>query len=229
MSAERRLLSTDDPRVRAAKREIRYARSRDMIEEAWRPSEIGLRSAPTSVGWQIVGHALVYNQISDDLGGFRERIAPGALTAVLRSKALDTRALFNHNMDMVLGRVKSGTLRLADTPQGLRYVVDPPATTYAENLLALLERGDVDQSSFAFRVAKNGETWEEADDGLLLRTITKLSDLFDVSPVTMPAYPQTDAGVASSPLEDGRTNAPESFPHRAALDRAVKRLERLIA
>lgn len=143
---------------------------------------------------RIVGHAAVFNQLSEDLGGFREQIAPGAFTEALEKD--DVRALFNHNPDHVLGRNRAGTLKLVEDQRGLAIDINPPDTTAAADLLTLLERGDVTQMSFGFSVRPNGEEWEKRDNGLWVRTVKRVR-LFDVSPVTYPAYPMTDVALRS--------------------------------
>ncbi len=137
-------------------------------------------------GQEVVGHASVFNSLSEDLGGFREMIAPDAFSDVLND---DVRALFNHDPNMILARTKSGTLRLSVTEKGLEYRFDAPDTTAGRDLLVSLKRGDIDQSSFGFRVAD--DVWEKRD-GEVVRVITKFERLFDVSPVVFPAYPDTD-------------------------------------
>lgn len=138
----------------------------------------------------IRGHAAVFNTLSENLGGFREQIAPGAFDDVL---ADDVRALFNHEDSKILGRTAAKTMRIGVDAAGLTYEIDPPDTQYGRDLLVSLERGDITQSSFGFRVAVNGDSWGENADGVLIRTITKVARLYDVSPVTFPAYPATDS------------------------------------
>ena len=125
----------------------------------------------------------------------------------------DVRGLFNHDPNLVLGRTLAGTLTLEDNPPtGLRYIIDPPDVSYANDLRVSMERGDVNQSSFAFRIARGGDVWEEDEEsGLLIRTITKFSGLYDMSPVTYPAYPSTDSGVAShTPSELDEESSPST-------------------
>lgn len=107
--------------------------------------------------------------------------------------------LFNHDSNLVLGRVGAGTMVLEDNPPvGVRYTIDAPDTSYANDLRVSMERGDVYQSSFAFRLARQGDEWhEDEESGMLIRTIIKFSRLYDMSPVTYPAYPATDSGAAS--------------------------------
>lgn len=168
-----------------------------MIKELERryipPTEIRI-TREADLAPRIVGHAAVFNQLSEDLGGFREQIAPGAFTEALEKD--DVRALFNHNPDHVLGRNRAGTLKLAEDTRGLAVDINPPDTSAAADLLALLERGDVTQMSFGFSIRPNGENWAKNDEGLWIRTITRVR-LFDVSPVTYPAYPTTDVAIRS--------------------------------
>lgn len=140
----------------------------------------------------IVGHAAVFNQLSEDLGGFREQIAAGAFADAIKTD--DVRALFNHNPDYVLGRNLSGTLKLAEDARGLAIEIDPPDTQFAKDLIVSMQRGDINQMSFGFSVRPNGQNWAKDDAGAVIRTLTKVR-LFDVSPVTYPAYPQTDVAV----------------------------------
>lgn len=140
----------------------------------------------------IRGHAAVFNQLSEDLGGFREQIAPGAFTDAIKQD--DVRALWNHNSDYVLGRNRSGTLTLAEDARGLAVEIDAPDTQWARDLLVSLKRGDVNQMSFGFSLRPNGQDWAKDDSGQVVRTLKRLR-LYDVSPVTYPAYPQTDVGV----------------------------------
>lgn len=139
----------------------------------------------------IRGHAAVFDKWSEDLGGFRERILHGAFASAILED--DVRALFNHDSNMVLGRNRSGTLRMAEDDWGLSVEIDPPDTQWARDLLVSMRRGDITQMSFGFKVEKGGQSWGKDDQGST-RTLTKVR-LFDVSPVTYPAYPQTDVAV----------------------------------
>ncbi len=134
-------------------------------------------------GNTIRGYAAVYNSDSEWMGGFYEQIAKGAFDEVMDN---DTRAYFNHDENLLLGRVSSGTLRLSSDERGLYYEVDLPNTSYAKDLVELMKRGDVNQSSFAFLIDR--DRWEERD-GKTYRIIEKVSRLLDVSPVAQPAYP----------------------------------------
>jgi len=174
---------------------------------------------------QISGYAAVFNELSDDLGGFREKIQPGAFSEAIVND--DVRALWNHDSNYVLGRNKAGTLKLSEDEHGLHYVVDLPDTQWAKDLSESIKRGDVTQSSFGFMV--DSDEWSK-QDGETVRTLTKVT-LFDVSPVTYPAYPQTSTS-ARSILEANKDRIPddgaESGPTTTArLDIQKKKLELL--
>jgi uncharacterized protein len=138
----------------------------------------------------IVGHAAVFNSLSEMLWGFREIIAPGAFTDAIAKS--DVRALVNHEPSFVLGRKKNGTLKLWEDERGLAIDIDPPETQWADDLLISIGRGDIDQMSFGFTVAE--DSWDTVD-GETRRTILRIDELFDVSPVTFPAYPETDTAL----------------------------------
>lgn len=139
---------------------------------------------------KIAGHAAKFDSLSEDLGGFRERIAPGAFAKALTSG--DIRALWNHDPNFVLGRNKSGTLRLSEDSAGLFYECDLPDNQLMRDMvLAPIARGDVNQCSFGF--STNADKWAKVD-GEWIRTLLDV-DLFDVSPVTYPAYQSTDVAV----------------------------------
>jgi uncharacterized protein len=139
---------------------------------------------------KIVGYGAVFNSLSENLGGFREIIAPDAFNGVLNDP--HTRGLYNHSSDMVLGR-NGTTMKLSVDDTGLKYEIDPPDTSYARDLLVSMERGDVDQSSFQFTVEQ--DSWDEDEEGRTIRTIEKIGRLIDVSPVTFPAYPDATSNV----------------------------------
>lgn len=160
-----------------------------------------IRSLPMKAEWRveesddgvkIAGYAAKFNELSEEMMGFREKIAPGAFAASLE-RGDDVRALWNHNDDYVLGRTASGTLRLAEDDIGLKYEIDPPDTQWARDRIESIKRGDVNQSSFGFVVVTDDVTRE---DGNEIRTLLEV-DLFDVSPVTYPAYPQTESEIRS--------------------------------
>jgi HK97 family phage prohead protease len=143
----------------------------------------------------IYGYAAVFDQLSEVLWGFQEKIARGAFAKAILED--DVRALFNHDPNYVLGRNLAKTLRMWEDIHGLRFEVEPPDTQVGRDLLESIKRGDIDQMSFAFRAIK--EEWEELDKAndagaWFIRTLMEVK-LYDVSIVTYPAYPQTSAAV----------------------------------
>tara|TARA_Y100000310_G_scaffold345430_1_gene464871 strand:- start:7321 stop:7923 length:603 start_codon:yes stop_codon:yes gene_type:complete len=172
---------------------------------------------------RLYGHSALFDSLSEDLGGFRERIAPGAFAATIASD--DIRALFNHDSNNILGRNTSGTLKLAEDDRGLVMAVDLPDTILARDLAVSIERGDVTGQSFGFRTLS--DEWN-MEDGEEIRTL-KAVRLFDVGPVTFPAYPSTT--VATRSLEAYRATLAEenkkpTFPP-LAVRRASLRLAEL--
>ena len=155
-------------------------------------------------GNTIRGYAAVYNSDSEWMGGFYEQIATGAFDDVMEN---DVRAYFNHDENLLLGRVSSGTLRISTDKRGLFYEVDLPNTTYANDLAELMKRGDVNQSSFAFLIEK--DRWEQRD-GVTYRIIEKVSRLLDVSPVAQPAYPDATSELKTRDLETEIKEEPET-------------------
>lgn len=172
----------------------------------------------------IRGYAALFNTLSEDLGGFREQLAAGAFSDALSNS--DVRALINHDPNLVLGRDRSGTLAMREDATGLQVEISPPDTQYARDLVEVMKRGDVSQMSFAFTVAKEGQAWTRDGTGPWLRTIKRISRLFDVSVVTYPAYPQTSAAVRA--LEDvQRTESESSAALRAAQAEETQRRQRV--
>ena len=139
----------------------------------------------------IEGHAAVFDRLSQNLGGFVERVNRGAFKKTITEA--DVRALMNHDENYVLGRNKSGTLELSEDNSGLYYRISPPDTTYARDLLVVMERGDITQSSFAFYTVE--DDWGTTDQDFPLRDLREVK-LVDVSPVTYPAYLDADSGVS---------------------------------
>lgn len=194
----------------------------DLIERRTFASE--MRAATAEDGRPCIeGHAAVFNQLSGDLGGFVEIIEPGFFDNVLED---DVRSLFNHDPNLILGRTASKTLEVKQDDSGIFQrtyppVVDPEATTYAKDLMVSIKRGDITQQSFAFRVKskwngdeEDGYTWETVGD-LIVRRLLKggCKRLYDVSPVTYPAYPQTDVSAqVRSQFESYKATRQEGQP-----------------
>lgn len=168
-----------------------------MIERRNTPVPATLEERGEGEQPQIVGRAAVFYDGTEATEfelweGMRERIMPKSFDRALKESD-DVRGLFNHNPDMILGRTAAKTLMLNKTKQGLDYRIIPGQTTVASDTIESLRRGDVTGSSFAFRVTD--QTWKTID-GIDIREIRGV-ELFDVGPVTYPAYEATTAGLRS--------------------------------
>lgn len=149
------------------------------------------RASTNDSGEKIIeGYAAVFDKPAE-IGWFTEVVKPSAFNQTLKMKA-DVRALFNHDKNYVLGRTKSGTLSLSVDKVGLRFKVVLPETQIAQDLYVSIERGDISQCSFGFQAVQDKWTYETDEDGneKALRELIEVK-LFDVSPVTFPAYDQT--------------------------------------
>jgi Escherichia/Staphylococcus phage prohead protease len=146
-------------------------------------------------GRTVHGFAAVYDVLSEDLGGYQEKIAPGAFAGVLDA---DVRALLNHDPNEVLGRTKSGTLRLFDEERGLRFELDLPDSPLGENVREAVRRRDVDGASFRFQVGQ--EDWNGD-----VRKIKAIDELYDVTVATFGAYPQASIELRTRPQKEGST------------------------
>ncbi|ERM91897.1 peptidase U35 [Caldanaerobacter subterraneus subsp. yonseiensis KB-1] len=167
---------------------------------------------------KIVGYALKFNQPSNDLG-FIEIIDRHALDNTDMS---DVVALINHDPNLVLGRTTSGTLKLKVDDIGLYIEVMPTDTSYARDLIANMEAGNISQCSFAFVVADDGDDWKiDEETGIITRTILNIAKLYDVSIVTFPAYSQTEAVVAQRKAQNLKAEAEQ----RKNRERLKKKIE----
>jgi len=190
--------------------------------------EIRLQDGGTAVVQTLDGYAYTYQLyvIKSWFGDFEERIAEGAATKTLKEKA-DVRSLLNHDPNLVLGRTKAGTLELAEEKDGLRSITIPNMEiSHAADTVRMVERGDIDQMSFAFRVVK--EQWTFLDDdaeGLDQREIQEL-ELFDTSPVTFPANPFTSISIGERSMKRvARIAAEGSKRAQRLLDRWTQRFD----
>lgn len=146
-------------------------------------SEIEIRSAGGNGPGKLGGYAAVFDQTTDLGWAGKEKLARSAFTDVLALPDTDVRALWNHDAQYLLGRQSAKTLRMSLDSTGLEYEVDLPNTTYAHDVRELVERGDLDGSSFAFIPGLSD--WDARTE---TRTHTSVRALVDVSPVTFPAY-----------------------------------------
>lgn len=177
----------------------------------------------------IVGYAARFGVNSLDMGDFVERIDPGAFRVVSerrgRKKPLETRALFNHDPNHVLGRYPD-TLRLIVDERGLRYEVLPPESR--ADIVESIRRGDIKGSSFSFTIGEGGETWSN-ENGRSVRTVTKIEALYDVGPVTYPAYPDSDVTVAKRSYDEFMSRSARREQERAERRKKIDGLREYLA
>ncbi|MEY9097009.1 HK97 family phage prohead protease [Paenibacillus sp. RC84] len=156
---------------------------------------------------KIIGYAVRWDQLSHPIFGmFQEKFSRGAFTKALQNP--DVYAAWQHDSREILGRTPN-TLQLFEDDIGLRYEITPPK--WADKHIETIERGDVRGSSFIFRAVV--EEWDESDPVMPIRSV-KDAELFEVSPVTTPAYPQSSVGIRS---------AEEVFQGRPSLSQAAER------
>ncbi|MBG9841764.1 peptidase U35 [Bacillus tropicus] len=156
-------------------------------------TKLSTRDATEEQPSKITGYAAVFNSKTTICGWFNEVIEPGAFARSL-SEDGDIRALFNHNWDNVLGRTKSGTLKLEEDEKGLKFDVELPNTTTGRDLAESMSRGDINQCSFGFWVTE--EEWDYNVEPAL-RTIKEV-ELYEISVVSIPAYDDTEVSLVRS-------------------------------
>lgn len=182
------------------------------MERRFTPGRVEVRGGARSIG----GYAAVFGKLSNNLGGFVEELAgPGVFSRSRTENWPGVICRFNHEDNMILGTTNSGTLRLNVDDVGLSYECDPPMAR--ADIVELVERGDIQRSSFAFRVME--ETWGLTDQGYPKRSLHSVQ-LIDVAPVVSPAYLDTSVGLRSLAQFVG---APEEEVRRAAEHNDLRR------
>jgi HK97 family phage prohead protease len=189
-------------------REVRIA------SETWPLEDVELRE--DGDGMTFRGYAAVFNSWSEDLGGFRERIRPGAFSKSLREKRA-IKMFWNHNTDIALGSTR-GNLTLAEDDRGLLAEARLPDTTAGRDMALLVRDKIVDSMSFGFQTIK--DAWEFKSDGKDIERELVEVRLFEVSPVTgWPAYPKTTASVRE--LAEAIGEDPEELAQAVEAVRAI--------
>lgn len=136
----------------------------------------------------LSGYAAVFDSLSENLGGFKEKIAKGAFTKTLQNSQ-DVRCLFGHNTMHVIGRQSAGTLTLSEDDKGLYFEVLPDTSiSWVSDLIKSIERGDITGCSFGFNIVSDEKVGDI--DGLAIYQLNEV-ELYEVSPVAFPAYPET--------------------------------------
>ncbi len=164
---------------------------------------------------RVEGYAAVFDQETDIAGLFREVVRPKAFRKTLKES--DQVALWNHDTSKPLGRTSNKTLELKEDEHGLSMSLDMSDTTWGHDAHTAIKRGDVQGMSFGFEVIKEG--WDEKDQLSPLRELKEIR-LFEVSPVTFPAYAGTEVEAraeldASGIQSDATTSEPGSEDHSA--------------
>lgn len=164
------------------------------LERRYTPGLLTLRGsgedgAPSGT---IGGYAAVFSKLSRSLGGFVEELNSGVFSRAMNDGWDGVICRYNHDDNILLGTIKGGTLALSVDNFGLRYDCQPPASR--ADIVELVQRGDIDKSSFAFRTVE--DDWTMTDQGYPKRSLLSV-DLVDVSPVVSPAYTDTTAGLRS--------------------------------
>lgn len=215
-SEEGKLLGSHPTKEEAQKQLDAIEAHKHMEKKSYLPSyearsiATEVRMVETEDGRKLIrGYAAVFNArsqvLTEDGRTFREFIKPGAFQRSLMDA--DVRGLFNHDSKELLGRKGAGTLRLFEDEHGLRYEIDPPDTTTGRDVVEMLRRGDLTGSSFGF--AMIADNWTNDPDGMDLRELREVH-LFDVGPVTFPAYTQASAAYRS--LDRARAEAQATAP-----------------
>jgi uncharacterized protein len=186
------------------------------MTEIEKRGHIGVETRAEDGKRTLKGYAALFNSDTTIGDYFVERIAPGAFDSALTA---DVRALVDHDSGRVIGRTKSGTLRMSVDSKGLAVEIDIPDTRDGNDLWVLVERGDISGMSFGFRVTR--QEWDESGD-MPVRTILDL-DLFEVSAVAFPAY--EDTSLAKRSLESARQEreAIDKDAEKRAADAAAAR------
>lgn len=190
------------------------------MEERAFPFEVRMETADDST--KIIGAGAVYNKRSQDLGGFFEIIREGAFKNSLE-EGREIKSFYNHDPSMVLGTTASEPpLVINDDKRGLHYEVEIPDTSYGNDLRENLKRKNVTGSSFSF--VATDDNWYKDDSGATVREIIA-AELFELGPVTNPAYLPTSAQLRS--LQDKKDEfesvAAAQKEHREAKERARQR------
>ncbi len=160
-------------------------------------SDLEIRTATLSASdKKLVGYVIKWNHRSHVLWGeFTEQFAPDAFKASLQS-GHDVRALYEHDHTNLLGRTTSGTLQLSEDAAGLRFELTPPDTQLGRDVLALVERGDIDGMSFGFRAIK--DQWDIGQEPYV-RTVLE-AELREITVTSIPAYPDSGVEIARRSL-----------------------------
>ena len=164
------------------------------IERRYRPFK-EFRIEGDAQNPKIIGYPIMFNQLSDDLGGFREQIDNRTFDrnlSEIRAGNRNVYALFNHDALWALADIESGRLKLTKDDNGIHMEAEPVVTPLNDHVIKLIAAKVIKRMSFGFLMVK--DTWNSSNPKRIIRTLLD-ADLLDVSPVTFPAYPQTSVKV----------------------------------
>lgn len=181
------------------------------IERRYALVPVEMRANRDGTSPMIQGYAAMFDKLSDNLGGFVERVAPSFFNKARADGWPGVMCRYNHKDDYLLGTTAGRTLRLMPDDLGLHYEVDPPQCR--ADVVEMINRGDIRQSSFAFRAIE--DEWSLTESGYPLRTLIS-GQVLDVAPVARPAYPDTTAAIRS--LADHMNTDPEEIRSLAMAD-----------
>jgi hypothetical protein len=176
----------------------------------------------------LAGLAAVYNkrsQVIGGMGGFTEIIEPGFFSGVMDQDVLAT---IEHNNERLVGRTKSGTLKISDSDEGLRTENKIPPTSDGNDLLTLVKRGDISGMSFKFRCADGGSKWEsDSTTGAVTRTLMAggCEELADITYTCDPAY--KDTAVAERSMTEFRSQKDAEIPIIADIIKQNERIRKI--
>ena len=163
----------------------------------------------------IGGYVVRWDKLSEEMYGFREKVAKGSFLKTLSE--MRVLSFWNHNSDIVLGNTENGSLNLSEDERGLKFELTLPDTTAGRDARALIKRGDVKGMSFGFQTLR--EEWDETDPKKVIRTLLEVK-LYEVSPTPMPAY--SSSSVAARSLEDIRNSYEEYHNEKAARESRLR-------
>ena len=177
--------------------------------------ERALKPFLNEAGDVIRGTGTVFNQRSEFLGFFYEKIDRSALNGV---DLTDVIGQFDHKV--LLGRTGNNTLNINIDDEGLKYEIYPSDATDNKDAVIKVKRGDVVGSSFIFTTAEDGVEYVKQEDGTWMRTVHQISRYYETGPVSLPAYKQTDATYAKRQLDSFLAEQSEGL--RKDLERSIK-------
>jgi HK97 family phage prohead protease len=183
-----------------------YHREDGLIEARMAISDLEIRhSGRPDEAFTVRGYPIVFDRVSLDLGGFKEKLDAHAFDEILASDP-DVHFVWDHDTRYVGARTKNGTLTLSADEHGVFMDARVGNYSWAKDLRTALERGDITQGSFKFSDSEDGVEWEIQEDESILRTVTKVGGLYDVTVTAQGAYPQTSLAVARSLIEAAKAS-----------------------